>query len=125
MNKPLIALALTALAACTGPVADGPSATARAVTDAFSDTPFADGMPVSVIVNDPNPLRKIQTFSFAPCQEGKAVCAGSTTGRAGTLTLEDGQYVVRGTYPGRVFFLDRNGDGFMQVSGLLLPLAWN
>lgn len=122
---PLTALALTALGACSGPLSDGPTATAAAFNDAFRDTPFADGAPISVIVNDPDPLRKIGTYSFVPCQQGKAVCAGSVTGQAGTLTLEDGQYVVRGTYPGRVFYLDRGGDGFMGVDGVLVPLAWN
>ena len=118
-------LALAALSACSGPLSDGPTAIRAAVTDAFADTPFADGQAVSVLVANPDPLRRIDSFRLVPCQNGQAVCGGSDRGRAGALTLEDGQYVVRGAYAGRDFYLDRNGDGFMGRGGVLVPLAWN
>lgn len=121
----LMTLALATLGACTGPLSDGPNAIGTAFTDAFRDTPFADGQVVTVLVADPDPLRTIQSFSLVPCQNGRAVCGGSARGQAGALTLEDGQYVVRGAYPGRDFYLDRNGDGFMGRGTVLVPLAWN
>lgn len=119
------ALIAMTLAACTGPLSDGPNATVAAVQDAFSDIPFADGQVVSVIANDPDPLRTIDTYTLVPCQEGRAVCSGSSTGSAGALTLEDGIYVVRGAYGNRVFYLNKGGDGFMQEGNLLKPIAWN
>ncbi|SHF56505.1 hypothetical protein SAMN05444339_10835 [Loktanella atrilutea] len=125
MMKPLIALALVALGACSTSFGDGPRAIGAAATDAFGDTPFTDGVAISAITRDPNPLRTIQTYKFVPCQQGRAVCGDSSTGRPGILTLEDGQYVVRGAYPGKTFYFDRNGDGFMQVGQVLTPLAWN
>ena len=125
MKTAVMTLAAATLAACTGPLSDGPNATAAAFNDTFRDTPFSDGQPVSVLVNDPDPLRTIQTFALVPCQNGRAVCGGSNRGRAGLLTLEGGQYVVRGAYAGRDFYLDRNGDGFMGRGGVLVPLAWN
>ena len=121
----LMIIALAALSACSGQLADGPNAIGAAVTDAFADTPFADGQAVSVLVADPDPLARIDSFRLVPCQEGRAICGGSAQGRAGTLTLEGGQYVVRGAYAGRDFYLDRNGDGFMGQGGVLVPLAWN
>ncbi|MCF7699288.1 hypothetical protein [Loktanella sp. M215] len=125
MTRLPIAFALVALAACSTSAGDGPKAVGAAFTDAFRDTPFTDGMPISAITRDANPLRTIQTYTFVPCQQGRAVCAETATGRAGTLTLEKNQYVVRGAYPGRTFYFDRNGDGFMQVGQVLTPLAWN
>ena len=121
----LMTLALAALTGCSGQLADGPKAIGAAFSDAFRDTPFADGQAVSVLVSNPDPLRRIDSFRLVPCQDGRAVCGGSDRGRAGTLTLEDGQYVVRGAYAGRDFYLDRNGDGFMRRGGVLVPLAWN
>lgn len=125
MRTALMTLVVATLGACTGPLSDAPNAMQAAFTDAFRDTPFADGQSVTVLVADPDPLRRIQSFRLVPCQEGKAVCGGSGTGRAGTLTLEGGQYVVRGAYAGRDFYLDPNGDGFMGRGTVLVPLAWN
>ncbi|SEM61816.1 hypothetical protein SAMN04488003_102132 [Loktanella fryxellensis] len=129
MHKPLIAAALIALSACAADIAPGVPVTGRAIADAFFDTPFADGQSVAVLVKDPDPLRVIQTYRLVPCQDGRAVCAAGDPRFAGTLTLENGQYVVRESYPGRVFYLDRNGDGFMGVQTgaqqVLTPLAWN
>ncbi len=131
MKLPLIASAALALslAACSGPLSDGPVATVAAFNDAFFDTPFDTGA-VSVLVRDANPLRVIQTYTMVPCREGAAICGGSAKGPAGVLTLQDGQYIVTGAYPGRTFYLDRNGDGFMGVGTpgadqVLVPLAWN
>lgn len=120
----LMTLAAVLLTAC----ADGagrPDPLGAAFSDAFLDTPFADGQSVTVLVSDPDPLRQIASFRLVPCQDGKAVCGGSAQGPAGLLTLEDGQYVVRGAYAGRDFYLDRNGDGFMGRGTVLVPLAWN
>ena len=118
-------LAVLALTACEGRLGDSPRAIAAAATDALADRPFVDGQAVTVLVADPDPLRRIRSFTLVPCQAGRAVCGGSATGRAGTLTLENGQYVVRGAYAGRDFYLDPNGDGFMGQGGVLVPLAWN
>lgn len=124
MTARLLPLVFTALAACTGPLAEGPTATAAAFNDAFRDTPFDTGA-VTVLVSDPNPLRMLQSFTLVPCQNDTAICGGSPLGRAGTLAMQNGQYVVTGAYPGRTFYLDRGGDGFMQENGILVPLAWN
>ena len=118
-------LATALMAACSGPLGDSPRAMRAAVTDAFRDTPFMDGQAISVLVRNDDPLRRIDSFRLVPCQDGKAVCGGAATGRPGVLTLENGQYVVRGAYPGRDFYLDPNGDGFMGRNGVLVPLAWN
>lgn len=125
MKYALMTLAALTVSACTGPLADGPNATKAAFADAFTDTPFEDGATVTVLVRDTDPLRTIQTFNLVPCQGGKAVCGGSARGAAGTLTLEGRQYVVRGAYTGRDFYLDPNGDGFMGRGTVLVPLAWN
>ncbi|WP_386679207.1 hypothetical protein [Loktanella sp. R86503] len=125
MKYALTTLAALLLGACTGPLSDAPNATGAAFTDAFADTPFEDGAAVTVLVRDTDPLRTIQSFKLVPCQGGKAVCGGSSSGAAGVLTLEGGQYVVRGAYAGRDFYLDRNGDGFMGRGSVLTPLAWN
>ena len=121
----LMLVSLAALTACSGQMASGPNAISAAFSDAFADTPFADGQAISVLVGNDDPLRRFDSFRLVPCQDGQAVCGGSDRGRAGTLTLESGQYVVRGAYPGRDFYLDRNGDGFMGRGGVLVPLAWN
>jgi hypothetical protein len=125
MKYALMTLAAWTLAACTGPLSDAPNATVAAFTDAFTDTPFEDGAAVTVLVRDTDPLRTIQSFKLVPCQGGKAVCGGSDRGTAGALTLEGRQYVVRGAYAGRDFYLDPNGDGFMGRGTVLVPLAWN
>ena len=121
----LMTLVAVALVACSGQLADSPKAIGAAFSDAFRDTPFTDGQSITVLVSDADPLRRIESFRLVPCHDGKAVCGGSTLGRAGTLTLEGGQYVVRGAYAGRDFYLDRNGDGFMGRGDVLVPLAWN
>ena len=124
MMARLLPLVCLALAACTGPLSDAPNATAAAFNDAFRDTPFDSGA-VTVLVRDPKPLRMIQSYTLVPCQNGAAVCGGSPLGRTGSLSMQDGQYVVTGAYPGRTFYLGRGGDGFLQENGILVPLAWN
>ena len=125
MKYALMTFAALTVSACTGFLSDGPVAMQGAFSDAFRDTPFADGAAVTVLVKDKDPLRTIQSFSLVPCQGGNAICGGSDRGNAGTLTLEGGQYVVRGAYTGRDFYLDPNGDGFMGRGIVLVPLAWN
>lgn len=87
----------------------------------FQDAAFDTG-PVTVLVEENGDLR---TYTLAPCRANTTVCAGSSGGRAGSLTWEDDHLVVRGTYAGRSFHLSPGGDGFMMRAGVAAPLAWD
>ncbi|MBS1301912.1 hypothetical protein [Loktanella sp. SALINAS62] len=122
-------LAVLALAACSDPMnpdplSDGVRQTGIAFNEAFRDTPLDDG-PISIIVNDPDPLRTLLTYTLSPCRNGTEVCGGSETGPVAQIAVMDGQYVVANAYPGLTFYLDPNGDGFLKRGNTLTPLAWD
>ncbi|WP_056029279.1 hypothetical protein [Loktanella sp. 3ANDIMAR09] len=129
MFSRLMILGSLGLAACTNPMnpapfSDGVSQSGIALTEAFGDTPLDDG-PIRILVQDADPLQVMRTFTLAPCRNNTEVCGGSENGPVGQSSIIDGQYVVANAYPGLTFFLDRNGDGFLQERGQMIPLAWD
>ncbi|MCC5973351.1 MAG: hypothetical protein JJT81_04795 [Rubellimicrobium sp.] len=92
----------------------------RAVSAGFRHMPFSQG-PVSVLVTERGRLR---TYRLVPCQDGRAICAGTPQGRAGGLQITPDHYVVTGLY-GRTFILSPGGNGRMRVGDVDLPLAWD
>jgi hypothetical protein len=66
----------------------------------------------------------VETFNLVPCHGGRAVCGGSESGPAGTLSRTADFLVVQGLY-GRTFWLANGGEGYVQRGSVLWSLAWN
>lgn len=127
MKAAFVAVALTALTACAETALTPESLTFdtitrdtdRAVSLGFRQMPFAQG-PLSVVVAERG---RLLTYRLVPCQEGRAICAGTARGRAGGLQITPDHYIVTGLY-GRIFFLSPGGDGWLRHGNVDVPLAW-
>lgn len=93
----------------------------RAVQGGFREQPFENGDMALVWVDGTGALR---TGRLVPCRHGQAICSGGERGPAGRLDRTPDWYVVSGLPQGR-FWLHPGGEGFLEVSGTFLPLAWN
>lgn len=92
----------------------------RGVERATSEAPFQRGA-LAVAAREGG---RVETFDLVPCQGGRAICAGSDRGPAGTLARTPDWFVVRGLY-GRTFWLSHGGDGYVQRGNVLWSLAWS
>lgn len=97
-----------------------PLAYQRGVERATSEAPFQRGA-LAVVAREGG---FVETFDLVPCQGGRAICAGSDRGPAGTLARTPDWFVVRGLY-GRTFWLSYGGDGYVQRGNVLWSLAWS
>jgi hypothetical protein len=86
----------------------------------FGEMPFARGSLAAVAREG----GFVETFNLVPCRGGQAVCGGSESGPAGTLSRTNGFVVVQGLY-GRTFWLANGGEGYVQRGDVLWSLAWN
>ena len=97
--------------------------TRRTFEWSYYDQAFGDGDgAVTVLTAE---YGRLKGYTLVPCRGGNAVCAGSPSGRAGTVTRTPDYDVVTGTYANRTFYLAPGGDGYMRRGTDVIPLAWD